>query len=393
MILGKKLKTGLFTDAEDVFVRISTRAFVRHGLITGSTGQGKTVSTRVLLELLSDLGVPTFMVDVKGDLGGLEHSGHGDSAIKSKVKSLGLTDFKHTKFPVKNWGKKSVFKTTVEELGPMFLSRMLGLKEAQERVCTMAFTLARDKKHPMKSLADFLALIKHFGSAAYQYGDKPYGHASPATLDVIVGKIKSLQYEGADVLFGDKPTDIAELMLNAKDGRGMINLLDGRILVKHPNIYATLILWLLDKFYAELPEIGSSLDKPKFVFFIDEAHLLFEDSRKELLRKIESIVRLIRSKGVGIFFISQSPKDIPENILGQLGNKVQHGLMAFSPAEAKIIRSLAESFRQNPELDLRKIMLELGTGEAVVSFIQDDGKPSVAQYIAVVPPRSKINYE
>jgi DNA helicase HerA-like ATPase len=389
MIFGKTVESGGIFSGSTRFISFPLSSGVQHGLITGSTGTGKTVSTRVLLENFSSQGVPTFMVDVKGDLSGLSESGHGNETITTKIKSLGVRDWKFSKFPVSTWNNNRKLKTTVSKLGNTLLSKMLGLTEAQASVLSICFDVSEDFGKTIVDLDNLLQYLQYLTTVAYKSNAK-FGIAQESTIGVIQRKIHEIKRCGADCLFGIKDnTEISDLMCT-KGEKGVINILEAKNLIKYPDVYATLILWLLQKFYDELPEVGK-VDKPKFMFFIDEAHLLFEGTRKPLLIKIESIVRLIRSKGVGVFFITQSPSDIPENVLNQLGSKIQHGLRAFTPSGNKVIKAVAESFVQNQNLpNIKNVITKLATGQALISFLSPDGVPSPAELVEVMPPRSKI---
>jgi Predicted ATPase len=364
----------------------------RHGLIAGATGTGKTVTLRVMAEKFSELGVPVFLADIKGDLGGLAQPGGSNPKIDERVQAFGLTDFSFTGYPVCFWdvfGRKGhPVRTTLSEMGPLLLSRLLGLTEAQEGVINVLFKYADDNGLLLLDLKDLRALAQFAAEHAAELRAE-YGQVSSASIGAIQRELLALENEGGAGLFGEPALKLADLLRVTPDGRGVINILAGDRLMHSPQTYATLLLWLLSELFEELPEVGDA-DKPRLVFFFDEAHLLFDELPKVIRGKVEQVVRLIRSKGVGVYFVTQSPLDIPEEILGQLGNRVQHALRAFTPRDQKAVRAAAETFRQKPGVNLYETILELQVGEAVVSFLDSKGSPTPAERAKIYPPRSSL---
>jgi DNA helicase HerA-like ATPase len=365
----------------------------RHGLIAGATGTGKTVTLRVMAEQFSDLGVPTFMADVKGDLSGLTFPGGENPKVVERVKKFGLTDFAYGGYPVTFWdvfGEQGhPVRTTISEMGPLLLGRILNLNEIQSGVLSIAFKIADDNGLLLLDLKDLRAMIQFVGDNAEQFKTQ-YGNISAASIGAIQRNLLTIEEEGGDKYFGEPALNIEDLMQTGSKGKGMINILVADKLMHSPRIYATFLLWLLSELFEQLPEVGDP-EKPKLVFFFDEAHLLFEDVPRALEDKIEQVVRLIRSKGVGVYFITQNPLDLPETVLGQLGNRVQHALRAFTPKDQKSVKVAAETFRVNPKLNVAKAITELGVGEALVSVLDEKGSPTIVEQVLVYPPHSRLS--
>ncbi len=364
----------------------------RHGLIAGATGTGKTVTLQILAEGFSRLGVPVFLADVKGDLGGLSQPGLANPKFEERAKSLGLTDYRLEASPVMLWdvlGEQGhPVRTTVSEMGPLLLSRLLDLTDAQEGVLSIVFQIADDEKLLLLDLKDLQALLAYVADNAKTIGGT-YGNVSAASVGTIQRKLLTLKQQGGENFFGEPALDLTDFMKTAPDGRGFINILAADKLMQTPMLYATFLLWMLSELFETLPEVGD-LDKPKLVFFFDEAHLLFDDAPKPLLDRIESVVRLIRSKGVGIYFATQNPLDVPDSVLGQLGNRVQHALRAFTPRDQKAVRAAAETFRANPSFEIASVITELGVGEALVSCLEGKGTPAVVERAFVRPPSARL---
>lgn len=363
----------------------------RHGLITGATGTGKTVTLQVISERLSSLGVPIFMADVKGDLAGLSQAGKDSPKLEERLKTIGAEKPAFAGFPVTFWdlfGEQGhPVRATVSDLGPLLLSRILNLNDTQAGVLTIAFRIADDTGLLLLDLKDLRALLQYMGDNAGQFQTN-YGNVSAASIGAIQRGLLTLEQQGADKLLGEPMLNVDDL-LQTVDGKGVINILAADKLMQSPKVYSTLLLWLLSELYERLPEVGDP-DKPKLVFFFDEAHLLFNDAPKSLLEKIEQVVRLIRSKGVGVFFVTQNPLDVPETVLGQLGNRVQHALRAFTPRDQKAVKSAAGTMRANPKFSTEAAITELGVGEALVSFLDEKGRPEVTERVFIMPPASRI---
>jgi uncharacterized protein len=363
----------------------------RHGLIAGATGTGKTITLQTLAEQFSSIGVPVFMADVKGDLSGMSRTGGGNARVDARVKELKLTDFAPAACPVVFWdvlGQKGhPLRATVSDMGPLLLSRMLNLNDVQAGVLSAVFKIADDNGWLLLDLKDLRAMLQHASENASELGAE-YGNISAASVGAIQRGLLQLEQEGGENLFGEPMLDFSDLM-QTDGGRGVINILAAETLYNSPRVYATLLLWLLSEMFENLPEAGD-LDKPKLVFFFDEAHLLFNDAPAALMQKIEQVVRLIRSKGVGVYFVSQNPLDIPDVVLGQLGNRVQHALRAFTPRDQKAVKSAAETFRPNPRVDVEAAITELGVGEALVSFLDEKGTPAPVERALIRPPCSRI---
>jgi uncharacterized protein len=363
----------------------------RHGLITGATGTGKTVSLQVLAEGFSRLGVPTFMADVKGDLTGLSHVGGGNQRVTDRVAQLKLTGFTNELFPVTCWdvfGEQGhPLRATVSEMGPLLLSRILNLNDTQSGVLTAVFKIADDKGLLLLDLKDLRAILVHAGENAKEY-QLAYGNISGASVGAIQRGILTLESQGGEKFFGEPALNLDDLMQTV-DGKGVVNILAADKLLANPRIYATFLLWLLSELFETLPEVGDP-DQPKLVFFFDEAHLLFSEAPSELRSRIEQVVRLVRSKGVGVYFVTQNPNDIPDVILGQLGNRIQHALRAYTPRDAEAVKTAAMTFRPNPKIDTEKAITELATGEALVSFLDEKGRPNPVERAWIIPPSSRI---
>ena len=365
----------------------------RHGLIAGATGTGKTVTLQTLAEQFSAIGVPVFMADVKGDLSGLaKKAGDGNKKVAERVKDLKLADWTPTAFPVTFWdvfGEQGhPVRTTVSEMGPLLLARILNLNDTQEGVLTAVFKIADDNGLLLLDLKDLRAALQFVGDSAAQLKTQ-YGNISTASVGAIQRGLLTLESQGGEKFFGEPALALDDLMQTDSEGRGMVNILASDKLLGSPRVYSTLLLWLLSELYENLPEIGDP-EKPKLVFFFDEAHLLFNEAPKALLEKIEQVVRLVRSKGVGVYFISQNPLDIPDTVLGQLGNRVQHALRAFTPRDQQAVKSAATTFRQNPKLKVEEVITQLAVGEALVSFLDEKGRPTVVERAFIVPPRSQV---
>ena len=363
----------------------------RHGLVTGATGTGKTVTLQRLAEQFSAIGVPVFLSDVKGDLSGLGAPGVASDKLRQRMEQLGVTDWQPASCPVVFW---DVFgetghpvRATVSDMGPLLLARLLGLNDTQEGVLQLVFKIADDEGLLLLDLKDLRAMVQHVGEHAKEYTTE-YGNVSAASVGAIQRGLLTLENQGGDKFFGEPMLDIADLM-QAQDGKGVVNILAAEKLMNSPRLYATFLLWLLAELFEQLPEAGD-LDKPKLVFFFDEAHLLFAEAPPALLEKVEQVVRLIRSKGVGVYFVTQNPLDVPDTVLAQLGNRVQHALRAFTPRDQKAVKSAAETLRANPKFSAETAITELGVGEALVSFLDEKGRPQVVERAFVLPPSSRI---
>ena len=365
----------------------------RHGLIAGATGTGKTVTLQVLAEGFSNAGVPVFMADVKGDLSGICSPSEMQDFLVKRAQDIGFSDeYKTQAFPAVFWDLFGVqghpVRTTVSEMGPLLLARILELNETQEGVLNIAFRVADEQGLLLLDLKDLRALLTSVSEQAAEIS-RAYGNVSAPSIGAIQRALLRLEDQGADKFFGEPALDLKDFMRTDLDGRGQVNILAADKLMLSPRLYATFLLWLLSELFEELPEAGDS-DRPKLVFFFDESHLLFNDAPKPLLEKVEQVVRLIRSKGVGVFFITQSPDDVPETVLGQLGNRVQHALRAFTPKQQKAIKIAAQTYRENPAFDVAEVITEMGVGEALVSTLEGKGQPSVVQRTLVRPPSSRL---
>ena len=364
----------------------------RHGLIAGATGTGKTVTLQILAEGFSRAGVPVFLADVKGDLAGLSQPGTPNPKFAERAAKIGLGDLGYAPSPVIFWdlfGEQGhPVRTTISEMGPLLLSRLLDLSEAQEGVLSIVFQIADDEGLLLLDLNDLQSLLAFAAENAKDIGTR-YGNVTTASVGAIQRKLLTLCQQGGEFFFGEPALELNELMCTTWDGRGCINILAADKLMATPQLYATFLLWLLSELFEELPEVGDP-DKPKLVFFFDEAHLLFNDAPKALVDRIESVVRLIRSKGVGIYFVTQNPIDLPDRVLGQLGNRVQHALRAFSPRDQKAVKAAAETFRDNPAFEVSQVITELGVGEALVSPLEAKGSPGMVERTLVRPPLSRL---
>jgi DNA helicase HerA-like ATPase len=364
----------------------------RHGLVAGATGTGKTVSLQVLAEAFSRIGVPVFAADVKGDLSGISQAGGGNAKVEERARQLGLSDFAYEATPVVFWdvfGEKGhPVRATVSEMGPLLLSRLLNLNETQTGVLTIVFRIADDSGMLLLDLKDLRSMAQYVGDNASEFTTE-YGNISTASVGAIQRGLLTLEEQGGDRLFGEPALNLEDLIQTGTNGRGVVNVLAADKLFQSPKAYATFLAWLLSELFEQLPEIGDP-EKPKLVFFFDEAHLLFEDAPQELEDKIEQVVRLIRSKGVGVYFVTQNPIDVPDKVLAQLGNRVQHALRSFTPRDEKAIQKSAETFRTNPKLDVAAAITELGVGEALVSMLNEKGAPEIVERAFVLPPRSRI---
>ena len=364
----------------------------RHGLITGATGTGKTVTLQTLAESFSRIGVPVFLSDIKGDLSGVSKPGGGNAKVAERVAQLKLEEFQHRGYPVTFW---DVFgemghplRATISDMGPLMIGRMLNLNEVQQGVLALVFKIADDNGLLLLDLKDLRVMIQNVGDNAKDYTTE-YGNISTASIGAIQRGLLQIETQGGDKLFGEPMLNIEDLMQTDGNGYGMINILAADQLMTSPKVYSTMLLWLLSELFENLPEAGD-MEKPRLVFFFDEAHLLFNDAPAALLDKIELVVRLIRSKGVGVYFVTQNPSDVPDKVLGQLGNRVQHALRAFSPRDQKAVRAAAETMRDNPDLDEASVITQLGVGEALVSCLDKKGTPGIVQRALIVPPEGQI---
>jgi len=368
----------------------------RHGLVAGATGTGKTVTLQIMAEGFSNAGVPVFLSDVKGDLSGLARAGNPEHKLHKpfteRAEKIGFADFKYEAFPVTFWdlfGEQGhPVRTTVSEMGPLLLARLLDLTEAQEGIINIAFRVADEEGMALLDLKDLQALLVWIGENASDMSLR-YGNVSTASIGAIQRRLLVLENQGGARLFGEPALALSDLMRTDADGRGMINILAADKLMGAPKLYATFLLWLLSELFEELPEVGDS-DKPKLVFFFDEAHLLFDDAPKVLVDKVEQVARLIRSKGVGVYFVTQNPADVPEDILGQLGNRVQHALRAFTAKDQKDLRLAAQTYRDNPAFSTEEAIREVGVGEAVTSMLQPKGVPGIVERTLIRPPSSQL---
>jgi uncharacterized protein len=364
----------------------------RHGLIAGATGTGKTISLQVLAEGLSRIGVSVFLADVKGDLSGISQPGKDNPKVSERVQLLKLKDFAFQGFPVIYWdvyGEQGhPIRATVSEMGPLLLARLFDLNDTQSAVLSLVFKIADDQGLLLLDIKDLQAMLQYVGDNAAQF-QTSYGNISAASIGAVQRSLMTLDQQGGDKFFGEPALNLEDMIQTDAKGRGMVNILAADKLMLTPKTYATFLLWMLSELFERLPEIGDQ-EKPKLAFFFDEAHLLFNDAPKALLEKIEQVVRLIRSKGVGVYFISQNPLDIPEMVLGQLSNRVQHALRAFTPLDQKAVKSAAQTFRTNPKLDVAQAITELSVGEALVSMLDEKGMPGIVQRAFMLPPTSQI---
>ncbi|MBN1159168.1 MAG: DUF853 family protein [Bacteroidales bacterium] len=364
----------------------------RHGLIAGATGTGKTVSMQVLAETFSKLGVPVFVADVKGDVSGLANPMGNNPGIDDRVRELQIKNYTRQASPVCFWdifGEQGhPMRTTISEMGPLLLSRLLNLNDIQTSVLSLVFRIADDHELLLLDLKDLRKMLEFVSDHRGEY-TADYGNISPASVGAIQRNLLSLEDQGADMFFGEPALNIMDFIQTDQNGEGIVNIIAADKLMLYPTLYSTFLLWLLSELFEQLPEKGDP-DKPRLVFFFDEAHLLFNGAPEVLLEKIELVVRLIRSKGVGVYFITQNPVDIPETVLGQLGNRIQHALRAYTPRDQKAVRSAAETFRQNPDFQVEDVITQLGVGEALVSFLDEQGIPGVVERARILPPQSQI---
>ena len=389
MFLNNKILVGKSGDKE---LSILLDKANRHGIISGASGSGKTITLKVMAESFSDAGVPCFVADVKGDLAATAIAGEGNEKLDERLNKLGLSDFEYKNFPVRFWDIFGVaghpIRTTIDQVGPEILSMMLGLNEAQEGILNIVFKIAKDNDLKLDDLKDLRLLLQYVGDNRDEYTTK-YGNVSTASVGVIQRCLITLENQGADKFFGHPSLEFSDLLNNDVDGRGYINILHCVELFKSPDLYASFLLWLLNSFYHNMPEVGDT-DKPKLVFFFDEAHLLFNNLPEYRLKRIIQAVKLMRSHGIGLYFISQSITDVPNDILAQLGNRVQHTLRAYTPSEQKNVKAAADSFRTNENFDTEKTILELGTGEALISFQNEKGEPEIVERATILPPQSMM---
>jgi hypothetical protein len=387
------------SEAQDIFVgqgetprKLLLKFANRHGLIAGATGTGKTVTLQTLAEGFSRAGVPVFVADVKGDLSGISQKGGDNPRIVERAKQLGMTDFAPEAMPVVFWDllaeQGHPIRTTISEVGPVLLARLLDLNDVQEGVLNVAFKVADDQGLLLLDLKDLRAMLNFVGEHASELTTS-YGQIGRTSLGAIQRQLLMLEQQGAEKFFGEPALDLKDFLRIDNVGRGAVNVLAADKLMNNPRLYATFLLWLMSELFENLPEVGD-VDKPKLVFFFDEAHLLFDDAPRALLTKIEQVVRLIRSKGVGIYFISQNPLDVPDSVLSQLSNRVQHALRAFTPRDQKAVNAAAETFRANPKLDVARVIGELVVGEALVSLLEGRGEPAIVQRTLIAPPTSRL---
>jgi DNA helicase HerA-like ATPase len=388
MLLPDKLYLGTSTRPEYLFHKYGNR----HGLITGATGTGKTVTLQVLAEGFSAIGVPVFAADIKGDLSGLSQTGQMLDWQVKRAQDIGFDDYAASKSPVIFWdlfGKQGhPVRTTISEMGPLLLSRILDLNDTQEGVLNIAFKYADDNGLLLLDLKDLRALLAEVAGNSQQLS-VTYGNVATATVGAVQRALLVLEQQGGDSFFGEKALEITDLMRTTPDGKGVVSILAADELMRAPRLYATFLLWLLSELFEVLPEVGDP-EKPRLVFFFDEAHLLFDDAPKALVDKVEQVVKLVRSKGVGVYFVTQNPADIPDAVLAQLSNRVQHALRAYTPKEQKAVRAAAESFRPNPAFSTEEVITQMGVGEALVSVLEDKGIPSIVGRTLIRPPSGKV---
>lgn len=365
----------------------------RHGLITGATGTGKTVTLKVMAEQLSKNGIPVFVADIKGDLASLSEVGTTDENIASRLEKLKITDYENQAFPVRLWDifgtEGTPIRATISEMGPTLLSRLLNLNDTQTGIMNIVFKIADENGYLLLDLKDLQAILQEVGNNASEY-TLVYGNVTKQSVGAIQRSLLALEQQNAHDFFGEPAIKLTDFIAQDASGKGVINILMARTLFNSPLLYSTFLMWLLSELFENLEEVGD-LEKPKLVFFFDEAHLLFNGAPKAFVEQVVQVVKLIRSKGIGVYFISQNPIDIPEEILGQLSNRVQHALRAFTPNEIKAIKAASDTFRQNPEIDTMKVISELKTGEALVSFLNEDGEPSMVERAFIRPPESKMS--
>lgn len=390
MVKDQKVWIGNNEQGDNIF--INPKMANRHGLIAGATGTGKTVTLKVLAEAFSDMGVPVFLADVKGDLAGMAAQGIDSEDMQRRIAKFSLAEagFNYQRYPVTFWdvfGTKGIpLRTTVSEMGPLLLGRILGLNDLQRDILTITFKIADDNELLLIDTKDLKALLNYISENTADFAAQ-YGNISKVSIAAIVRAIVSLEIAGGDKFFSEPALNVRDFFTTGLDGRGMINILDSTSLINNGTLYSVFLLWLMSELFEMLPEVGD-LDRPKMVFFFDEAHLLFNDAPKLLMEKIEQVVKLIRSKGVGIYFVTQNPRDIPDGVLAQLGNRIQHALHAYTPSDMKAVKAVADSFRENPAFKTIDMIQQLGTGEAICSFLDETGTPSVCDKVSILPPQS-----
>ncbi len=366
----------------------------RHGIIAGATGTGKTITLKVLAESFSDGGVPVFLADVKGDLAGMCRPGADSEDMQKRIEKFGLAEagFSYHSYPTCFWdifGEKGLpLRTTVTEMGPTLLARLMDLTETQTDILSVVFKIADDEGLLLIDIKDLRSMLNYVAENNKEYSAE-YGNMPKQSINSILRNLVALEEQGGEQFFGEPALDIRDWFRTDYNGKGIINILDSESLINNPMLYSTFMLWMLSELFETLPEVGDAA-RPKMVFFFDEAHLLFDGAPKALLQKIEQVVKLVRSKGVGVYFITQSPRDIPDGVLSQLGNKIQHALHAYTPSDQKAVKAAADSFRVNPDFDTKEMLTQLGIGEALVSFLQEDGSPSVVQVAKILPPQSQM---
>ena len=390
MYIDNKILIGKSEEGEELFIVPSVAN--RHGLITGASGSGKTITLKVMAESFSSMSVPVFLADVKGDLAATCLPGEANDKLNERLTKLGIENFNYKGFPVVFWdvfGRNGhPIRTPIQSVDTVLLSKMLGLNETQSGVLSIVFRIAKENNYEIIDTKDLRLVLQYVADNAKEYTIQ-YGNIASQSIGTIQRALLKLEDQGGEYLFGEPEIDLNDFLKTAANGMGNINILHAVELYQKPDLYATFLLWLLSTLNASLPEVGD-LDKPKLVFFFDEAHLLFNEISQDMLQKVIQIVKLIRSKGIGLYFISQSPADIPNEILAQLGNKVQHTLRAYTPQEQKVVKSVADSYRKNPSFDTEKAILELGTGEAIISFLNAKGEPNVVNKATILPPQSMM---
>jgi hypothetical protein len=389
MLIDGKLKIAVGTEPVYLHPKLANR----HGLIAGATGTGKTVTLKTIAQSMSDAGIPTFLADIKGDVSGMAVAGEASEKLVVRLAGLGIENYDFHGCPTRFWdvyGEAGIpVRTTITEMGPVLISRLLGLSEVQEGVMNIVFHVADDNGLLLLDLKDLRSMVAYVGEHADEY-TYSYGNVASQSIGAIQRALLNLEDAGGNAFFGEPALDIDDWFALDADGKGYVNILDCVRLVQSPLLYSTFLLWMLSELYERLPEVGD-LDKPKMCFFFDEAHLLFDEAPKALLDKVEQIVKLVRSKGVGVYFITQSPTDIPDSVLAQLSNRVQHALRAYTPAEQKAVKAAAESFRTNPAFDTEAAISELATGEALISFLEEDGTPGIVQRAMVIAPACSMD--
>lgn len=379
-------------QAGDLVISLLPKMANRHGLIAGATGTGKTITMQGLAEGFSEMGVPVFLADIKGDVSGITQPGKEHPKVAERVVLMHLDDFKFQGFPATFWdvfGKQGhPVRTTISDMGPLLMSRLLNLNDTQEGVLSLVFRVADDNGWLLLDLKDLRAMLKFVADSAAEFRTI-YGNVSAASVGAIQRRLITLEDQGGDQLFAEPVLNLDDLMQTDSEGKGVINLLAANTLMNSPQLYSTFLLWLMAELFEQLPEVGDP-DKPKLVLFFDEAHLIFKDAPQVLLDKVEQVVRLIRSKGVGVYFVTQNPIDIPDSVLAQLGNRIQHALRAYTARDQKAVRAVAQTFRDNPELNTEQVITELGVGEALVSLLDEKGRPQIVQRTMIKPPKSQI---